>query len=156
MVSGSRGSGCWGYGVMSMANRVNAPRAGDYLEVLRRQWLPICIGLVLGIRSALAYVHWVPKEYQATTSVLVTPSGGSAQTAQDKDAINMDTELALVSSTGTVSAVADRLGPSPAGGGALPRRLSVSVPPNTSILDISYTGTTGADAQRGAAAFAQA
>jgi len=141
---------------MSMANRVNAPRAGDYLEVLRRQWLPICIGLVLGIGSALAYVHWVPKEYQATTSVLVTPSGGSTQTAQDKDPINMDTELALVSSTGTVSAVADRLGISSSGEGALARRLSVDVPPNTNVLDISYTGTTGADAQRGAAAFAQA
>src|SRR3954449_10754772 len=138
-----------------MDSTVNASSLGDHLRVLRRHWLPVVLCLLLGIGSAFAYLHWAPKEYRATTSVLVTPVGGT-QTLGGKNSGDMETEAELVSSTGTVSAAATRLGVSGSDTEALAGRVSVSVPPNTNILDISYTGMTAVEAQQGSMAFAEA
>ena len=130
-------------------------RLGDYLELLRRQWLPILICLVLGLVLALAYLQFAPREYRSQTSVLVTettPGGGTERVAT----INLDTEAQLVTATQTVGAAAEALGVPADEAGQLTVRVGVSVPPNTEILDIAFTGSTAAEAQRGSLAFAEA
>ena len=66
---------------MSSQNTVSTLRLGDYLQVIRRQWLVIAIGLVLGLGLALAYLHVAPREYRSTTAVLVTPNPARTSTA---------------------------------------------------------------------------
>jgi Mrp family chromosome partitioning ATPase/capsular polysaccharide biosynthesis protein len=127
-------------------------RLGDYLVVLRRHWLVVLLCLVVGVAGSLAYLLWAPKEYRSQTSVLVTAMETDS-TIDRNSAINLDTEAQLVTSTETVARAAEALG-LPAG--TVADHVSVSVPPNTEILDITYTGGTAAAAQKGSQAFAKA
>lgn len=89
--------------------------------------------------------------YSSTAGVLVErPQQGTVPVLP-----NMDNEKKLVGSTAVAEAVlrADRLKPSVL---ALLAGLSVTVPVNTSILDITYTDPDAKVAQRGAQAFADA
>jgi uncharacterized protein involved in exopolysaccharide biosynthesis len=141
---------------MSSQNTVSTLRLGDYLQVIRRQWLVIAIGLVLGLGLALVYLQVAPREYRSTTAVLVTPVADTNSGSARSSSINLDTEAQLVTATDTVSAAAGRLGLDAGQARSLAPHVSVSVPANTDILDITYTDTTPAAAQRGSLAFAQA
>ncbi|WP_344689426.1 hypothetical protein [Blastococcus jejuensis] len=133
----------------------NAMRLGDYVDLVRRQWVPVLLCLMLGVGAAIAYLQLTPREYRSTTSVLVTAiddvSGGSGRTTS----INLDTEAQLVTATGTVADAAERLGV-PDEARSLAGQVAVSVPPNTEILDIAFTGGTPEEAQQGSLAFAEA
>jgi Mrp family chromosome partitioning ATPase len=130
-------------------------RLGDYVGLLRRQWLTVLLCLLLGVGAALAYVQWAPKEYRSQTSVLVTPTTADAATERSAE-INLDTEAQLVTSTETVADAGALLAEEGVTLDDLPGRLNVSVPPNTEILDITFIGDTAEQAQLGARAFAQA
>jgi Mrp family chromosome partitioning ATPase len=125
----------------------------DYWRVLRRQWFVVLLCLVLGVLGALAYVQWAPKEYRATTSVVVLGTDRGTAAANN---INLDTEAQLVTATGTAAAAAELLDLPSSQGRELADRVSISVPPNSDILDITYTDATAAEAREGSAAFAQA
>jgi Mrp family chromosome partitioning ATPase len=130
-------------------------RLGDYIELLRRQWLAVLVCLVLSIGLAVAYLQLAPREYRSQTSVLVTettPTAGTDRTVT----INLDTEAQLVTATQTVAAAAAELDIPEDEAGRLTGQVAVSVPPNTEILDIAFTGSTAAEAQRGSLAFAEA
>ncbi|MCW2698979.1 MAG: hypothetical protein JWQ45_514 [Blastococcus sp.] len=142
---------------MQNGTAANGMRLGDYLELLRRQWLTVLICLVLGIGLAIAYIQFAPREYRSQTSVLVTATDpGSAATTDRAVAINLDTEAQLVTATETVAVAAKALGVPADQARQVADRVGVSVPPNTEILDITYTGDTAASAQKGSLAFAQA
>jgi Mrp family chromosome partitioning ATPase/capsular polysaccharide biosynthesis protein len=142
---------------MTSAGNANALRLGDYARMLRRHWLVVLLCLVLGLGGALAYLHWAPKKYQATTGVLVTATpDGSANAAPRASDINLDTEAQLVTATDTLGAAASALHLSPAAASTLANSVAVSVPPNTQILDITYTASTPDAAHAGSLAFAQA
>ena len=140
---------------MQSGNSASAMRLGDYVGLLRRQWLPVLLCLILGVGAALAYVQWAPKEYRSQTSVLVTPTSPDAATDRS-GAINLDTEAQLVTSTPTVAAAGELLAEDGVTITDLGDRVNVSVPPNTEILDITFLGGTAEQAQLGARAFAQA
>src|SRR5688572_28467563 len=140
---------------MQSGNSASAMRLGDYVGLLRRQWLPVLLCLILGVGAALAYVQWAPKEYRSQTSVLVTSTSPDAATDRS-GAINLDTEAQLVTSTPTVAAAGDLLAEDGVTITDLGDRVNVSVPPNTEILDIAFLGGTAEQAQLGARAFAQA
>ncbi len=129
----------------------------DYLGVLRRRWPTIALGLLLGTLLAGLTMQVVPKTYTATASVIVLPTIGdtSIENGRTSQPINLDTEAQIVTSYVVASGVADALG---AAGdpGDLVRKVSVSVPPNTSVLDISYSASSAEDARNGAQAFAMA
>jgi Mrp family chromosome partitioning ATPase len=142
---------------MQDAGDVSQKRLGDYFVLLRRQWLAVLICLLLGVGLAIAYMQLAPREYRSTTSVLVTDTTPSSGGAADRTStINLDTEAQLVTSTETVAAAAKTLGVTGDAVSDLGGNVGVSVPPNTDILDITYTGGTARDAQRGSLAFAQA
>jgi Mrp family chromosome partitioning ATPase/capsular polysaccharide biosynthesis protein len=134
----------------------NTMQLGDYVKLLRRQWMIILVCLVLGVALALAYIQFAPREYRSLTSVLVTEATPSNGGAERVAVINLDTEAQLVTATQTVAAAAEELGVRADEVGSLAGRVGVSVPPNTEILDISFTGSTAAEAQRGSQAFADA
>ena len=67
----------------------------------------------------------------------------------------MDTELQLVQSATVAERAATELG-RPDAGGAVLARLSLFVPPNSTVIEITYEGTTGESAQAGAEAVANA
>src|SRR3954465_7656037 len=95
---------------MSSSNTVSAPRLGDYLQVFRRQWLVLLIGLLLGLGLSLTYLHVAPKEYRATTGGLVPPIAGTSPGSARNAGINLDTEAQLVTSTDTLATAAATLG----------------------------------------------
>ena len=140
---------------MQSGNSASAMRLGDYVGLLRRQWLPVLLCLILGVGAALAYVQWAPKEYRSQTSVLVTPTT-PVTTTDRSSGINLDTEAQLVTSTETVAAAGELLADDGVSLDDLAERVNVTVPPNTEILDITFAGNTAEQAQQGARAFAQA
>lgn len=135
----------------------SAMRLGDYLMLLRRQWVAVLLGLALGLSLAGGYLFVAPREYTSQTSVLVTETTtGASGTSNRTNTINLDTEARLVTSTETVTAAADLLDLPSDRVGELADRVMVTVPPNTEILTISVVGSTAGEAQDGAEAFAEA
>jgi Mrp family chromosome partitioning ATPase/capsular polysaccharide biosynthesis protein len=143
---------------MQTGDLTSTARLGDYFVLLRRRWLIVLFGLLVGLGGAIAYLNLAAKEYTSQTSVLVTSMtvGGSDVLGGRAEEINLDTEAQLVTATDTVRAAADKLGLPADRAGDIADRVRVSVPPNTEILDISYVAGTAADARRGSLAFAEA
>jgi capsular polysaccharide biosynthesis protein/Mrp family chromosome partitioning ATPase len=131
----------------------------DYLGMVRRGWPVIVVGAVLGLLGAVGYLQVQQDQYMSVASVLVSPTGvqNTADLANGRtnSEINLDTEARLVRSTEVASRSRDLM-KSDAEPGELASAVAVSVPPNTEVLSISFTGGTPADAQQGAHAFAQA
>jgi uncharacterized protein involved in exopolysaccharide biosynthesis/Mrp family chromosome partitioning ATPase len=136
----------------------HSAQLGDYSLLLRRQWWVVVVSVAVATGLAAGYTAVAPPEYTSTTSVLVTPTGipsDSSTATRDSTSINMDTEAQIITSTEVISQVADSLGHT----GDLEElagRVTIAVPPNTEILDISYAGPTALEAKEGAEAFATA
>lgn len=116
----------------------------------RRRRIVVTAVLVVAAAGLAASFLQTPV-YSSTAAVLVEPP----QQGTVPVAPNMDNEKKLVASTSVAQAVldADRLKPDTE---TLLAGLSVSVPLNTSILDITYTDPGPSEARRGAQGFAQA
>jgi Mrp family chromosome partitioning ATPase/capsular polysaccharide biosynthesis protein len=142
---------------MPSNSAAGAVRLSDYLTVVKRQWSVVLACVLVGSGLAVGYLAVAPEEFTARTSILVTQttqdSGSNAPRAAQ---INLDTEAQLLRSTDTVTAVADLLDVSSDEMGGLADRMTVTVPPNTEILTISYVGPTAQAARDGAAAFGEA
>ncbi|GAA4906479.1 subunit length determinant protein [Stackebrandtia albiflava] len=132
---------------------------GDYVDVLKRhRWLLIG-ATVVGLACGAGYSALAPKKYEAVTSVLVQPTGaeeGSLAQGRTRGEINLDTEAQLVKSTEVAVLAATRLGEGAAEPAELSRQVRVTVPPNTSILDITFVASEPRAARAGAQAFATA
>ena len=133
----------------------------DYLGVLRRRWLVVVVFTCLGLAAAGAYVAIAHKEYTATASVNVTATGsagsqnGAVAGGRTSSAVNLDTEAQIVQSS-TVAAMAARAIHATVTPTALAARVSVAVPPNSSVLQISCRAATPPKAAACANAFAAA
>jgi Mrp family chromosome partitioning ATPase/capsular polysaccharide biosynthesis protein len=134
-------------------------RLSDHVRLLRRHWVIVALGLLLGLGLALAYVSTAEREYVSRASVLVTPIDVDVQDSPGQQAaskVNLDTEAQLVTSHETAAAAAAEMGLPEGEAAALAEDVVVTVPPNSEVLDISFTAGTAETAQRGAAALAQA
>jgi len=134
------------------------PNYGAMLS--RRKWL-ILTCVLLGLALAAGFTALESKTYTATTSVLVRPVGPAVvasnptSSAAAKTGINLDTEAQLVKSEG-VTAAAGKLLKSDVTARQLAKNITVTVPPNTTVLDISYDAGTARGAANGAQAVATA
>jgi len=144
------------------SNSFGGSTLADYTGVLRRRWWLVGIGFLAGLALAAAYILIAPRTYQATAKVLVTSTPGvmdsSAEGARLISGINLDTEAQLVKSQPVAATVqltagtaADELSVE-----GLIKRVSVTVPPSTTVLNITVTGTTPEQAQQLSSAFADA
>ncbi len=116
-------------------------------SLLRRGWLFIVLGTVVGLGAGAGLASILPKSYTASASVIVTPTGvgdtTAAANARTSGAVNLDTEAQVVTSTAVAKEV-KRLDQATQGMsiGALTNPVTISVPANTTILTISYRAKT--------------
>ncbi len=133
----------------------------DYWVVLRRRWVWVVAGLVIGALLAGTYLHVASKSYTSTAGVLVTPTGVDSSSSasvvggRTKTDVNLDTEAQLVQSS-VVANGARTILHSTTPADQLAGNVAVTVPPNSSVLSIAYTAKNAKQAQSGALAFAQA
>lgn len=136
-----------------------SPEVADHVGILRRQWLTILGMIAAGLAAAALLVGVAPKTYLAAASVYVNALPGQGDTAVTgshvTDGVNLDTEAQLLTSSVVTARVRQILGTGDSDT-TLQRRVSVSVPPNSAVLDIDYRAGTSAAAAAGAGAFAQA
>lgn len=125
---------------------------GALLAWLRRRWLLIAFGTFAGLSLGIIALAVLPKAYEATTAVLVRPI---AIASESDGSLNMDTELQLVQSATVAQRAAEDLG-RPDAAGAVLQRLSLFVPPNSTVIEITYEGLTSESAQAGAEAVGSA
>lgn len=128
--------------------------------LLRRRWRALLLGVTVGLVAALGYVVVTEPTYRSTASVLVTPAQSASPDALlgnqgSGDEISLDTEAQLVTSTGTVRLAAEALSGQVAADDLIPS-VTIEVPPNTSVLQITFSAGTPTVARDGAQAFALA
>ncbi len=129
----------------------------DYLQVLRRQWLVIAIATVIGALGGFVAVEFMPKTYAATSSVALNPTpadAGAVVGGRTLGQINLDTEAQIVKSTEVVEGIRRELGG--ASPGQLPGKIDVAVPPNTSVMNLTFRAGDATLAQQGSIATAEA
>jgi capsular polysaccharide biosynthesis protein/MinD-like ATPase involved in chromosome partitioning or flagellar assembly len=128
---------------------------GDYLGILRRRWWVVLLTASLAILLAAAYVRLAPRTYTATTTVFVSANAAnSVQAVGGRTAgvvVNMDNE-AQIAQSDSVAAPAAKALHSKLPLSQIVKQVSVTVPANTTVLEISCS----APSPRGAAACAQA
>jgi capsular polysaccharide biosynthesis protein/Mrp family chromosome partitioning ATPase len=129
----------------------------DYTGFLARQWPLLLLGLLIGLALGIATLAVSPKTYEATTSVLVQPTGDdtNVQNGRTDAAINLDTEAQIVTSTVVAERSAELMN-SDLKPRELAKRVSVQVPANTSVLKITFAAASPSKAQNGAKSFAEA
>ena len=133
-------------------------QVADYGAMLRRRWWVLALGAVVGLLLAVEMLMLSSKTYVSTAGVLVLPTGvdnASVAGGRTGGEINLDTEAQLLTSV-DVATRARNLLKVPDEPRDLAANVTVAVPPNTSVLNISYSASTPEDAQRSAQAFAQA
>jgi capsular polysaccharide biosynthesis protein len=147
---------------MVMPQEADSFEFAGYLGVLRRRWWVVLVLACVGIVAAGAYIAQSPKGYTATSTVNVTAIGasqnqGSAAVAggRTSSAVNLDTEVQIVQSS-SVAAIAARDLHSSLTPAALVQNISVAVPANSSVLQISCTARSAQQSAACANAFAAA
>ncbi|WP_438872695.1 GNVR domain-containing protein [Paractinoplanes pyxinae] len=125
--------------------------------MFRRHWWIALLATGAGLGGGAALTSAMPKVYQSSTAVLVqaVDQDTNAQGGRTKGMVNLDTEAQLVGS-GTVAAKAAALLRSPRSPVELARSVSVEVPPNTTVLMVTFQAGTPEEAQAGSHAFAEA
>jgi polysaccharide biosynthesis transport protein len=129
----------------------------DYLMVFRRQWWLIALLALIGVVGATAWTLRQTPIYRGTSSVLVQPvSINRFEGTQRLDQqVNMSNEKQVALSS-AVAVMAGKFLNSPASPNELLDHVSVSVPSDSQVLDISYSDPVPRTAQRGADSFARA
>ncbi len=130
----------------------------DYWAVVTRHWRLLITTTLIGLLTGLAAYFVAPKTYAATASVLVAPveaDTGPVENGRTTGLVNLDTEAQIATSLEVATIIATK-----AGTGESPKetadRLTVSVPPNTAVLDLTYSASSADQAQVGAQAAADA
>ena len=145
---------------MNPVQRPDSFEAADYIGVLRRRWWIVLGCTIVGLAVAFGYLTIAPKTYTATASVNVVPTAADqsnvvAGSRTNGATVNLDTEAQVVQST-TVATEAGKLMHSPLSPWQLDKQVNVTVPPNSSILDITCSASTAVGAATCANDFAKA
>jgi capsular polysaccharide biosynthesis protein len=139
------------------AGDATGARTGLVRGALRHQMLLIIGFGLLGLLAGLAFTAARPSTYLSTANVLVNPVEGNAFAPDDEsDAlVSLETEAQIVSSDVVTNLARTRL-PDPPTTSDLQDGVSVVVPPNTQILQVTARGPAAGMAQRRAQAYALA
>jgi capsular polysaccharide biosynthesis protein len=145
---------------MSSSQQPGPLEAVDYTGVLRRRWWVVVALAVVGLIGGAAYTLVAPKTYTAAAAAAVKTTGadvgnGITGNRTGGGLVNLDTEAQLVKS-GTVAAIAGKMMHSSLTAYELARQVTVTVPPNSQVLDIACDAPTGPGAATCANDFATA
>jgi succinoglycan biosynthesis transport protein ExoP len=114
------------------------------VRAVRHHWAVVLVCLALGALAGWAYGQSVPATYTSSARVLVNPSAGNPfaptpASVRQEELTSLETEAQVARSAEVLRDVAGR---SPDLTTAqLERRVQVTVPPNTQVLEISYSAT---------------
>jgi len=126
---------------------------------LRRRWVIAGALTCAATVGVLGYTLISPQGFAATTAVMIHPTGAghTPQSAVGRPVavVNLDTEAQLVTSQ-TVAILAAHLMHSPLPATQLSGGVTVSVPPNSAVLNITCHAPTTTGAATCANAFAEA
>ncbi|MFI0351474.1 Wzz/FepE/Etk N-terminal domain-containing protein [Actinomadura sp. 9N407] len=124
--------------------------------MLRQRIRLLVVLAVLGAGLGVAVAVLLPAQYSANATVLVSPLEGNPYSPEGRgdDLVNLETEAQLVGTDAVARIAQQRLKGSDLG--KLRSQVSVSVPPNTQVLNITYTAASAGDARAGSSAFAEA
>jgi polysaccharide biosynthesis transport protein len=120
-----------------------------YLGWLRRRWWILILLALIGAAGAMVVTQIQPRTYASTTKVLVRPPDGDQTTK-----VNLDTEAQVVRSIVVGERARKNMGVSTPTVDLL-AALTVTVPPNSQVLEIAFEAATPQLAQSGSHAFAQ-
>lgn len=141
---------------MTTSTTADSWELADYIRVLRRRWRVVLTFTLVGLLIAGAVLAFAPKTYTATASVALAglptdtrPSTGAGT------GIDMDNAARLAQSSAVAQAAAKQLNPSP-NVAQLTSSISVTVPSNTTLMDIACNATTASRAAACANAVAAA
>jgi uncharacterized protein involved in exopolysaccharide biosynthesis len=126
------------------------PELMQYLSFVRRHWLVLVLGTVIGMVGAAGWHAQQPPTYTSTASVMLTPVPGFVDTDPSGRAprsVTIDPDAQLAVSSTTVAAVARATGDAPT---VVAAGLNMSAPPLTRVLRLSYTAPQPRKAQLGA------
>jgi capsular polysaccharide biosynthesis protein len=142
---------------MSVSREPDTFVSGDYLGVLRRGWWLVLVVTVVGLLGAVGYLAVTPKAYTATAKVNVTSTGstGAVTGGRTTGVVNLDTEAQIVKS-GVVAGIAGHTLHSSLSSTKLLNQVTVTVPANSSVLEISCQEGSANGAAACANAFAAA
>ncbi|MBO3732502.1 Wzz/FepE/Etk N-terminal domain-containing protein [Glycomyces niveus] len=128
----------------------------DYGVIVRRSWWLIIGTVAAALTAGFAFTSLSEEVYESTSSILVLPTASDTEVAGARTAgqVNLDTEAQLVKSTEVAVAAAEALGS--ADPDDLVSRVSVTVPPNTAVLEIAFRAGDAEAAKAGAVAFSEA
>jgi capsular polysaccharide biosynthesis protein len=141
----------------AFALRTPAARTlADYGVIVRRSWWLIIGTVAAALAAGFAYTSLSEEVYESTSSILVLPTASDTAVAGARTAgqVNLDTEAQLVKSTEVAVAAAEALGADDPD--SLVARVSVTVPPNTAVLEIAFRAGDPEAAQAGSVAFSEA
>ncbi|MFD6951795.1 MULTISPECIES: Wzz/FepE/Etk N-terminal domain-containing protein [unclassified Nocardiopsis] len=140
----------------------SGPELREYTALLRRRRRLVGAGVLGGLALATAAVFGLPSTYTSVAAVQVQPSGMAEFTGERSGRlsgdVNLDTEAQVLVSDQVSSVVAEELsgeGPAPTTE-ELREHVDVSVPPNSNVLEISYSAPSPEEARAGAQAYADA
>lgn len=126
------------------------PELMHYTGFVRRHWLVLVIGLVLGSVLGVTYQHTQPKTYRSVASLTLEPLPtyvARDPLAESAEYVTVDTDGQLAKSTRVLRPVARTVGESV---GAVRQNLLVTASPLSSVLHLALSATTPRQAQAGA------
>jgi Mrp family chromosome partitioning ATPase/capsular polysaccharide biosynthesis protein len=123
---------------------------GRLTGVVRRHLRLVCSLAAIATAAGVAGGLLLPASAKATATVLISPLDGNPYSTDGRgdDLTNLQSEAALVQADAVEQVVKQKFR------AADRSRVSVTVPPNTQVLLITYTGSTATAARDGAQAFA--
>jgi capsular polysaccharide biosynthesis protein/Mrp family chromosome partitioning ATPase len=130
----------------------DGPTLTTYLEWLRRRWWILVVAALLGAGAGMLVSQVQTRTYESTTSLLVRQVGPEASAGTK---VNLDTEAQVVRSL-VVGERAKALLKTDVPREELVKSVSVTVPPNSQVLQVVYEASSPEAAQAGSHAFAKA
>ncbi|MEV5411479.1 Wzz/FepE/Etk N-terminal domain-containing protein [Thermopolyspora sp. NPDC052614] len=133
-------------------------RGSPFILLFRGHRLVTGVLMLAGALGGAAVYAVMPDKYTATAQVLVTATGVQDQPNQlgprQRESLNLDTEAQIAQSAVVTGRAAEKLGTRDIE--EIRRHVTITVPPNSAILSISFTDATPTAAAAGAQAFATA
>lgn len=126
------------------------------VRAIRRHLILIVACTLFVALAGLLVGQRVGDQYEATTSVLLHPLRGNPYTTEERgdDLANLETEAQLVNTDAVIELARDRLDTEQAPE-RIRTRVSVDVPTNTQVLELTYTARDPEQARAGAEVFAE-
>jgi capsular exopolysaccharide synthesis family protein len=125
----------------------------DYLDIIRRRKAWIVVSIAVMVLLGGAHFLLASRTYVSTARVLVEEI--SVDPVEAGNPVDLETEREVVLSTGVARLAKESLGSEETAAGLL-GHVSVEVPGETQVLEISYSAGAPRPAQSGARAFADA